>query len=769
MSVNNHLENRAWAFEALQHLKDFVEDADFEADREEERLLIERKRKELQDGRYRVVFVGAFNVGKSTLINAFLGDEYLPTVLEECTTKITHVVRGDEMKVVLRLIQPATLAEIDALNRLLEAYGAGATIKRSEIDNDLSIFFEDFTVRKVRQTLAALGTVSADEDFPQMRPLRDKFEEILVSVPDERLEEDIALVDSPGVHSISETHSRIAQDIIPHSHLVVCLLDSQNAGNEQNRDFIQDVVNQRRRQMFFLVNKSDQLNDEEIDPTGHRGPAKDLCRALEGIVAQPELFFMSSLYALLSGQLGRRLTLDDLDRDNKVKIPFEVQQRLRASEDPDAAAAEYLLERSRFPIFRERLLSYLYTENREGAIVESVCSFIERIAWRFARPLEVKLELARNVPRLEDLSEERRRLLPELDQETQRAERLAAHYATMTAGGDVDGAHYPGYVGVVDALLDRDSVQKLFLGPLRDWIQQGENYRNAVRNELKPLTMGLERRLEAYLGRLNGEINKQVDVVEQRILAHAGPAREATQAIVLDAIEATRYPFGGIPLGLKASYAAFTLAGAVIGAGLCAGAAWMLPDYPGAYETVRGWLTGPGEGNMVALVGMPLSRELLAGGGAIAGAAAGAVLGWLTRAVGSTGARKRQLARRVCERVDRILLKGYRDEKGKEIPSIHQQYVDQLEARKEAFGEGLRESCDAVIEGINQRLAAIDAETTEIRRKQAETIERLEPKVARIKDLAERSAEIARFYKTAHPAAPALRELPAEDSDAAAG
>ncbi len=766
MSVNNHLENRTWAFEALQHLKDFVDDPDFEADREEERLLIERKRKELQDGRYRVVFVGAFNVGKSTLINAFLGDEYLPTVLEECTTKITHVVRGDEMKVVLRLINPATVSEIDALNRLLEAYGTDATVKRTEIDNDLTIFFENFTVRKVRQTLAALGTVSADEDFPQMRPLRDKFEEILVSVPSDRLEEDIALVDSPGVHSISETHSRIAQDIIPHSHLVVCLLDSQNAGNEHNRDFIQDVVGQRRRQMFFLVNKSDQLNEDEIDPTGHRGPAKDLFRGLEGIVSNPELFFMSSLYALYAAQLGRRLKLDDLDKDNKVKIPFEVQQRLREAEDPDAAAAAYLLEQSRFNIFRDRLLSYLYTENREGAVVESVCSFIERLAWRFARPLDVKLDLARNVPRLDDLEEERVRLESELEEARERLAHLTGQYATMTTGGDVDGAHYPGYERVVDTLLGKDSVQKLFLGPLRAWIQEGENYKNAVRNDLKPLTMGLERRLEAYLKRLNGEINKQVDFVEQRILAHAGPVGETLQALVLDKIEATRYPFGGIPLGLKGSYAAFTLLGAVAGAGILAGAAYGLQRFPEQYEAVRVLLTG-GDGNLVAYIQQPFSQPLLAGAGAAVGALAGAVLGWLARAVTSMGARKRQLARRVCERVDRMLLRGYRDEKGREIPSVHQQYTEQLTARREAYGEALLGGCEKVIDDINTRLAEIAAEAEEIRRKQADTIARLEPKVERLKEVAERSAEIVRFYKPAGGTPPTLQVLDEDDADVA--
>jgi len=58
------------------------------------------------EGRYQVIFVGPYNVGKSALVNAFLTEEYLPTVLEECTTQVTHVRRSEGYRVELASIRP---------------------------------------------------------------------------------------------------------------------------------------------------------------------------------------------------------------------------------------------------------------------------------------------------------------------------------------------------------------------------------------------------------------------------------------------------------------------------------------------------------------------------------------------------------------------------------------------------------------------------------------------------------------------------------------
>ena len=67
MSVARHIQNRAWTFQALDRLAAFTGDPDFAEDAAAERSAIEARHTELRNAKYRVVFIGAFNAGKSTL------------------------------------------------------------------------------------------------------------------------------------------------------------------------------------------------------------------------------------------------------------------------------------------------------------------------------------------------------------------------------------------------------------------------------------------------------------------------------------------------------------------------------------------------------------------------------------------------------------------------------------------------------------------------------------------------------------------------------
>jgi hypothetical protein len=188
------------------NLETFLDDPDFEGEAETERTGIHRRRVELREGKYRVVFLGPFNVGKSALINALLGDEYLPKVLEECTTKLTRVVRGEEMKAVLRVAAEPLATEIDALRGQLRTCAPGASIfgvpAGAIASRRRGVERRDVFGSKSRQTLAAHAqsacTMIADEDFPQLRALRDRFDEIVVSLPNVMIEEDIATTGYAG-------------------------------------------------------------------------------------------------------------------------------------------------------------------------------------------------------------------------------------------------------------------------------------------------------------------------------------------------------------------------------------------------------------------------------------------------------------------------------------------------------------------------------------------------------------------------------------------
>lgn len=710
MSIERHAENRAWAFEALDELEAFLTDADFEGAPEEESALLGKKRVELRDNKYRVVILGAFNVGKSAMINALLGDEYLPTVLEECTTKITHVLKSDAMRVVLHLTQQPAQGELEALRELLTALGTPVDVTMPE-DSRIVITFTEPEARGLVKSLRPLVTMSADEDFPQLRKLRGRYDEIHVCIPNDMLPEDVALVDSPGAHSISETNRKITEDIVPECHLVVCLIDSQSAGNESDREFIEAVARHRHRKIFFVINKSDQLNPDEIDLYGRRGPGRDLMRSLNNIVEAPELFFVSSLYALIGLQLHEgKLDIVALDNNNKIKIPLCMHEPLLGSANPREAIAEYLTGQSRFDEFKTRLLEYLYNENREGAVLESVCRFIDGRAWKYARPIEMKMEMARNMPRFKELEVERERLYAEIDASRAASIDALNAYAAMSGGGSVDGQDCAGYEAALDRLITRNALEERVVKPVCEWVSNDENLKTAKKSGYAPVAEVLESRLEAFLALSYGELDREVGRTEQAARGRMGKLSEQLPQSNCDEIGADCATAGSLKPSMAGSYFGFAMSGAIFGA--AAGAA---------------------TGYAVAAAD-PAVMGIAAGSGALAGFVAGLIV----RAATAKRVIKKKLQTAVAECVDRIVFRGEGN-----VKPVVEQVRAKLRASRESMTEMIQGAFDCDVERLNAELDKVKREEDALRARQAEILARLEPKHERLIGIGKTAREIS--------------------------
>jgi GTP-binding protein EngB required for normal cell division len=720
MTPDIHAQNRAWAFVALDQLQAFLDDPDFEGSEREERDALERSRKRLKEAKYRVVFLGAFNVGKSTLINAYLGDEYLPRVLQECTTKISHVVHGDQLRAVLPLQEAATDDELDALRGFIHASGADAEVSRD--GHNVFVDYDGASAGDLRNVLNALITMSSEEDFPRLKTLREKFDEVVVVLPNGRLPEDVDLVDSPGVHSVSETRSKMAEEIIPSSQLVVYLLDAQSAGNEQSREFVQGLVRHGKK-VFFVLNKADQLNPEEIDPLGHCGPARDLLRSLSGIVEKPEVFFVSSLYALLAEQIyAGKLTLEDIDRNNKVKIPFSMQTEILTVDDPAHAVADYLMEESNFGKLKERILDYLFAEDKEGAVVYNTAEMVADKSWRYSRPMESRIEMAENVPKLLELRREREQLSDTLEHNRATLRNALDEYAMLAGGGSADGAVYEGYEALVDRRLNDEAVQLEVVRPLRNNLEERAAFKQAKKHRFRAVAQDLERRMEELLERLTREVNEEADAAEMRIRERIAGVVSNAHQLGSRAVEVPHSSVSTPRAGLAGSYFAFAVIGALVGA---AGGAFV-----GAMTHLDVFLQDS------LSITLPPDLTSLPQPGGVIGAAVGAVLGFfiglVARASGADDARRERLDAWLNAQSHQVLV----DEAREQLRSGAQRRRDEFaDAVQQAFGE---------INGdLEKQIADLQSEEDGLASTQREIIERLSPKVAELQELGATARTVA--------------------------
>ncbi|HNR33095.1 MAG TPA: dynamin family protein, partial [Candidatus Hydrogenedentes bacterium] len=468
-----HEEHRTWVLTALDRLLGFVRtDPDFRADRAHEEETIASQRKSVEEGKYRIVFLGAFNVGKSTAINAFLGGAYLPMDVEECTSKLTYIERGDRMDLRLKLGAHVTEEELATLRTVYD--DLPARVSHAEGAPGIVIAFDSDAPAFMRRALAPLVTVMADEEFPRLASLREKIEELRLALPSAVIEQDIAFVDTPGVHSISMSRQEISYNIIERSHLVICFVDSGLVGNIHDLNFIKRIIKWRGRRVFFVLNKADKLERDEIDVRGVRGPAKALIQTFKRheIPEDSDIFFLSGYRALRAQELEHgHVTLEDLLEDNKLSVPTSVRERLEESDAPKAELVNYLLVQSRLPSLKERLLDYLLFENKEGAVVESACKFLCERADRFLAPLDMEIRLAEHPAEFDELRANRESLIESLNRVRAQAERTLNEYNARSKGGRVGDEAFAGYEAQFRKGMCDEAIEEHILVPIYRWLR----------------------------------------------------------------------------------------------------------------------------------------------------------------------------------------------------------------------------------------------------------------------------------------------------------
>lgn len=175
--------------------------------------------KKLEEDRFHLVVVGEFNHGKSTFVNALLGELVLPVGVTPTTAAIHHLKYAEK---------PEATVVFQSGNRE-------------------TIAFEE------ARRFAVGGGKSADE-----------VDYLEVGYPAALLKERILLVDTPGVNDLSLQRADITYSYIPRADAVLFLLDAGQILKESERQFLNDkLLKASRDKIVFVITKWDILNDDE--------------------------------------------------------------------------------------------------------------------------------------------------------------------------------------------------------------------------------------------------------------------------------------------------------------------------------------------------------------------------------------------------------------------------------------------------------------------------------------------------------------------------
>jgi predicted GTPase len=212
--------------------------------------------KKMEEDRFHLVVVGEFNHGKSSFVNALLGETVLPVGVTPTTAAIHHLKYADTPE--------ATVV-----------YSSG---KR-----------ETIPFGETRKFAVGGGATADDVDYLE------------VGYPAALLKERILLVDTPGVNDLSLQRADITYSYIPRADAVLFLLDAGQILKESERQFLNDkLLKASRDKIVFVITKWDILNEEE------KKEALAYARAqLANLVKDPVVFPISAETALQGGNMAQ--------------------------------------------------------------------------------------------------------------------------------------------------------------------------------------------------------------------------------------------------------------------------------------------------------------------------------------------------------------------------------------------------------------------------------------------------------------------------------
>lgn len=188
---------------------------------------LEELAERVQAGVFRVLVLGEFKRGKSTLINALLGANLLPANVTPTTALLTLIKYGPEVRI-----------------DLIPFKGEAQQVSAEELANTLSL--------------------SNDEEENHRR--QQTYKMVEVRYPSPLLENNVEVVDSPGLNE-SAMRTEITSGYIRQSDAAIFVLSATNFASITELEYLNaNILGKGLTHIFFAINQYDRVVDDADDP-----------------------------------------------------------------------------------------------------------------------------------------------------------------------------------------------------------------------------------------------------------------------------------------------------------------------------------------------------------------------------------------------------------------------------------------------------------------------------------------------------------------------
>jgi GTPase SAR1 family protein len=420
--------------------------------------------------KFRVVVVGAFSRGKSTLMNALLGDSILPQKVNPSTAIITVVEFAEQPSVRIKYND----GKPDRVNLSIDNFCKEYVLNESDMSEP----------KGSRSWEAPDEAGSGSSLVPATVVLHDRFSDIdhaIVYYPLEICRYGVDVVDSPGLQA-HPLHTARTLKFLKSADAVVMVLDATALLDQQERHFLETVLlPERLRNIFFLVNKWNLIEHHVLRP-------QDLQAEYDRIDQR------------IREQITPFCVVNNVDRSAERVFRVNLFGAIKARLQKPVAQAD--LEKTGVPSFEQALQNFLVHEKGRArnevvlgvlnTTAEEVRRFISTELHALDKPIaQIQAEHAAIQPKLDRLRGIKKHIEGFLDAKSSNLQdTLALSFQSQVRKID---ARLPEAVAQFD-------LQELTKGVMiwkaaTDWLQSDENkFAKKVERHLMPqITRFLER------------------------------------------------------------------------------------------------------------------------------------------------------------------------------------------------------------------------------------------------------------------------------------
>lgn len=224
---------------------------------------------------FNLMVVGEAKSGKSTFINAFIGEEVLPMDVRQCTSGIIKIHRGSEYKLEATTAAggKSVVTGVDEIKTFLKEHAAISdkyrNIPVTTINNEILIHYKDRIIPErdlrdflVKEEADNIFNINIEEYKALIKEYISTYKpqwgklvtEIDITFPLPEEMQGITLIDSPGVGAGGNV-GRIAEDYINKANAIIFIksLNGQALEASHFMNFLRSNCTNKKKENLFLI------------------------------------------------------------------------------------------------------------------------------------------------------------------------------------------------------------------------------------------------------------------------------------------------------------------------------------------------------------------------------------------------------------------------------------------------------------------------------------------------------------------------------------